>query len=50
MEQKQDEKKEEIKKLRRKIEDKLRKDFSEKKMEALATLLDIEPTKSTEAK
>lgn len=35
-------KSEEIKKIRRKIEDKLRKDLSDKKIVGLANLLDIE--------
>lgn len=37
-----DKKPEEIKRIRRKIEDKLRKNFSDKKLVSLAHLLDIE--------
>jgi hypothetical protein len=41
------EKSEEIKKIRRRIEEKLRQNFSDNKIIALATLLEV-PTKSEE--
>jgi hypothetical protein len=39
------ERSEKIKKTRRKIEEKLRKEFSDEKIEALATLLDVNLSK-----